>query len=241
MGLGNPFKGDPAALSPNSLPAARMSPIPPADLGLPLSRASAADSGPDHFLGPTQNGNSAGAQLHCMHPMPGGAAGNAPAGAAGPVSAEGSAHIQQPDTAAPSMTTNDLPAHHEAVPAVDHGLPQHASTETGIGTSSADLANDVVIDELPDQAPDGSTAAVAAEAAKPAEAEEEEEEVATGKVERAVRAVATATGCDICGEVMRDPVTAPECMHSFCAACIDEYIFDLQVPPAHLACTSCSL
>ncbi|KAK9839185.1 hypothetical protein WJX84_012231 [Apatococcus fuscideae] len=27
---------------------------------------------------------------------------------------------------------------------------------------------------------------------------------------------------------MRDPVTAPECMHSFCAACIDEYIFDLQ-------------
>ena len=67
--------------------------------------------------------------------------------------------------------------------------------------------------------------------------EEEEEEVATGKVERAVKAVATATGCDICGEVMRDPVTAPECMHSFCAVCIDEFIFDLQVldsPPCHM-------
>ncbi len=59
--------------------------------------------------------------------------------------------------------------------------------------------------------------------------QEAEEEVATGKVERATQAVATAIGCDICGDVMRDPVTAPECMHSFCAACIDEYIFDLQV------------
>lgn len=69
--------------------------------------------------------------------------------------------------------------------------------------------------------------------------EQEEEEVATGKVERAVKAAATATACDICGEVMRDPVTAPECMHSFCAVCIDEFIFDLQVPSSTL-CHLCS-
>ena len=229
LGLGNPFKDGSAGLSPDGLPVACMSPAPPANLGVPPSKASIADSGPEHFFGLTQNGNSADARLHGMHPLPVAAAGNAPAGAAGPVIAEGSAHIQQADTAAPSMTIHDLPAHHAAVPAVEHSNPQHVSTGTGIGTSGAGLASNVITSELPDQAPDGGTAAVAAEAAKAVEAQEEE--VATGKVERAVRAVATATGCDICGEVMRDPVTAPECMHSFCAACIDEYIFDLQVPP----------
>ena len=67
---------------------------------------------------------------------------------------------------------------------------------------------------------------------------EAEEEVATGVVERTTKAVATAIGCDICGDVMRDPVTAPECMHSFCAACIDEYIFDLQVSRHDCVATS---
>ena len=83
------------------------------------------------------------------------------------------------------------------------------------------------------QAPPDNSLHVAGSGAEPMvdgmKPEEVEEEVATGKVERAVKAVATAIGCDICGDVMRDPVTAPECMHSFCSACIDEFIFDLQV------------
>ena len=41
---------------------------------------------------------------------------------------------------------------------------------------------------------------------------------------RSARELAACLACDTCGDVMRDPVTAPECMHSFCHRCIDATI-----------------
>ena len=36
--------------------------------------------------------------------------------------------------------------------------------------------------------------------------------------------LAACLACDLCHEVLRDPVTAPECMHSFCRDCIDQHV-----------------
>ena len=109
---------------------------------------------------------------------------------------------------------------------------QISTAEGNPETSAEDAAGVRGADGLPDEeASTGEGGERPADGVK----QEAEEEVATGVVERATKAVATAIGCDICGDVMRDPVTAPECMHSFCAACIDEYIFDLQVScPLHI-------
>ena len=36
--------------------------------------------------------------------------------------------------------------------------------------------------------------------------------------------LAACLACDLCHEVLKDPVTAPECMHSFCRDCIDQHV-----------------
>lgn len=41
---------------------------------------------------------------------------------------------------------------------------------------------------------------------------------------RSKEKLAACLGCDLCHEVLKDPVTAPECMHSFCRDCIDQHV-----------------
>ncbi|KAK9821239.1 hypothetical protein WJX81_007275 [Elliptochloris bilobata] len=41
------------------------------------------------------------------------------------------------------------------------------------------------------------------------------------RVRRSAVAVAACLACDLCGGMLDNPVTVPECMHSFCRACID--------------------
>ena len=41
---------------------------------------------------------------------------------------------------------------------------------------------------------------------------------------RSKEKLAACLGCDLCHEVLKDPVTAPECMHSFCRNCIDQHV-----------------
>ena len=36
--------------------------------------------------------------------------------------------------------------------------------------------------------------------------------------------LAACLSCDLCNEVLSDPVTAPECMHSYCRDCIDKHV-----------------
>lgn len=36
--------------------------------------------------------------------------------------------------------------------------------------------------------------------------------------------LAACLSCDLCSEVLSDPVTAPECMHSYCRDCIDKHV-----------------
>ena len=36
--------------------------------------------------------------------------------------------------------------------------------------------------------------------------------------------LAACLGCDLCSGVLNDPVTAPECMHSYCRDCIDKHV-----------------
>lgn len=36
--------------------------------------------------------------------------------------------------------------------------------------------------------------------------------------------LAACLSCDLCNEVLNDPVTAPECMHSYCRDCIDKHV-----------------
>ncbi|BDA40700.1 probable polycomb group RING finger protein 2 at C-terminar half [Coccomyxa sp. Obi] len=48
-----------------------------------------------------------------------------------------------------------------------------------------------------------------------------QEAVAGGVVQRSVQEVAECLACDLCYSIFRDPITAPECMHSFCRQCIE--------------------
>lgn len=41
---------------------------------------------------------------------------------------------------------------------------------------------------------------------------------------RSKEKLAACLACDLCHEVLKDPVTAPECMHSFCRDCIDQHV-----------------
>lgn len=41
---------------------------------------------------------------------------------------------------------------------------------------------------------------------------------------RSKEKLAACLSCDLCHEVLKDPVTAPECMHSFCRDCIDQHV-----------------
>ena len=41
---------------------------------------------------------------------------------------------------------------------------------------------------------------------------------------RSKERLAACLACDLCREVLKDPVTAPECMHSFCRDCIDQHV-----------------
>ena len=41
---------------------------------------------------------------------------------------------------------------------------------------------------------------------------------------RSKEKLAACLACDLCQEVLKDPVTAPECMHSFCRDCIDQHV-----------------
>ena len=36
--------------------------------------------------------------------------------------------------------------------------------------------------------------------------------------------LAACLSCDLCSEVLNDPVTAPECMHSYCRDCVDKHV-----------------
>ncbi|CAL8466990.1 g6526 [Coccomyxa elongata] len=47
------------------------------------------------------------------------------------------------------------------------------------------------------------------------------EVVAGGVVQRSVQEVAECLACNLCYSIFRDPITAPECMHSFCRQCIE--------------------
>lgn len=48
----------------------------------------------------------------------------------------------------------------------------------------------------------------------------EEEDI----VWRSREQLAACLGCDLCSGVLNDPVTAPECMHSYCRDCIDKHV-----------------
>lgn len=41
---------------------------------------------------------------------------------------------------------------------------------------------------------------------------------------RSKEKLAACLSCDLCNGVLKDPVTAPECMHSFCRDCIDQHV-----------------
>ena len=41
---------------------------------------------------------------------------------------------------------------------------------------------------------------------------------------RSKEKLAASLSCDLCNGVLKDPVTAPECMHSFCRDCIDQHV-----------------
>ena len=41
---------------------------------------------------------------------------------------------------------------------------------------------------------------------------------------RSKEKLAACLACDLCLQVLKDPVTAPECMHSFCRDCIDQHV-----------------
>lgn len=45
-----------------------------------------------------------------------------------------------------------------------------------------------------------------------------------GVVWRSKEKLAACLSCDLCSGVLKDPVTAPECMHSFCRDCIDQHV-----------------
>ena len=54
-------------------------------------------------------------------------------------------------------------------------------------------------------------------------------EMETGTVDdsmvwRSKEKLAACLSCDLCNGVLKDPVTAPECMHSFCRDCIDQHV-----------------
>ena len=48
--------------------------------------------------------------------------------------------------------------------------------------------------------------------------------VEDGVVWRSREKLAACLSCDLCSGVLKDPVTAPECMHSFCRDCIDQHV-----------------
>lgn len=45
-----------------------------------------------------------------------------------------------------------------------------------------------------------------------------------GVVWRSKEKLGACLSCDLCDGVLKDPVTAPECMHSFCRDCIDQHV-----------------
>ena len=57
---------------------------------------------------------------------------------------------------------------------------------------------------------------------KDAESKDAEED--GNMVWRSKEKLAKCLACDLCGDILRDPVTAPECMHSFCRDCIDQHV-----------------
>ena len=83
-----------------------------------------------------------------------------------------------------------------------------------------------VLGESPvaDPAPEQPLAAEVPAADGPAEAVPKAAQRALEGVQRDLEALAQCMACDICREVLLDPVKSPVCMHCYCRECIDAFL-----------------
>lgn len=109
-------------------------------------------------------------------------------------------------------STADASGDHPALPVLS--IPQTSSSSmgrsvsmtsitTGAGQVQANLASQDGKEDRVEAAADDGDGAV---------------------VWRSKEKLAACLACDLCQEVLKDPVTAPECMHSFCRDCIDQHV-----------------